>query len=114
MEPKKLFLYGVGGLVGFGIFLTVFIAVCLFFLSHDLPNLIEPKDYKPWLTSQIYSSDGVKIGEFLEQRRYLVGPDEIPDLLRKAFVASEDGDFYQHSGISYEGFFRAWPCPLSW
>ena len=74
----------------------------------DLPaNLSAITDYQPIRASQIWSADGELIGEFFVEKRVLLPIEQIPDLVRKAFVAAEDGRFYKHGGVDYLGVLRA-------
>jgi penicillin-binding protein 1A len=41
------------------------------------------------------------------EKRVLLPIEQIPDLVRKAFVAAEDGRFYKHGGVDYLGVLRA-------
>ncbi len=59
------------------------------------------------IPTRIYDRNGEIIGEFFEQKREIVPYDYMPEWLIKAVIASEDRDFYKHSGISYRGIFRA-------
>jgi penicillin-binding protein 1A len=56
---------------------------------------------------RIYSADGVLMGEFGVQRRRPVAIDEIPPLLTKAFLVTEDSRFFEHDGIDLSGLGRA-------
>jgi penicillin-binding protein 1A len=74
----------------------------------DLPeNLDVVTDYRPLRASQIFSADGELIGEFFVEKRLLVPIEQIPAVVRQAFVAAEDVRFYQHGGIDYLGIARA-------
>jgi penicillin-binding protein 1A len=74
----------------------------------DLPaNLSAVTDYQPVRASQIWSADGELIGEFFVEKRVLLRIEQVPDLVRKAFVAAEDGRFYKHGGVDYLGVLRA-------
>lgn len=54
------------------------------------------------------------IAEFsVEKGQYVRSPDEIPVMLKKALVASEDGRFYSHGGIDWKATFRAVVVTLS-
>ncbi len=54
---------------------------------------------EPPLIGRIYPADN--------EDRVLVRLEDVPDLLRKALIASEDHDFYQHIGIDPRGIARA-------
>ncbi len=59
------------------------------------------------IPSRIYDKDGELIGEFYSQRRIILSPNEIPDIVKKAVISAEDRDFYHHFGISIKGMIRA-------
>jgi penicillin-binding protein 1A len=82
------------------------IAFYTLFLS-DLPDLRNLRDYSPLLTSRVYDREGRLIGEFYDERRFLVGLDELPEHVVQAFVAAEDDTFFEHSGLDYQGILRA-------
>ncbi len=75
---------------------------------NDLPAKLDAvTDYKPLRASQIFSADGEMIGEFFVEKRVLVPIEQVPDLVKKAFVAAEDVRFYKHHGVDYLGILRA-------
>lgn len=73
----------------------------------DLPLVETLEDYQPSVITQIFADNGQVISEFAVERRVVVGYEEIPDHLRKAFIAAEDKRFYRHPGIDPFGIFRA-------
>ena len=77
------------------------------FRSDLPPDLNVLTDYRPLRASQIFSADGEMIGEFFVEKRVLVPVDQLPDTVKKAFVAAEDARFYHHHGIDYLGIARA-------
>jgi penicillin-binding protein 1A len=101
---RILLLSGAGALV-LGLVLGVWGYLAF---QSDLPqNLSVVTDYRPIRASQIFSADGETIGEFYVEKRVLIPLAEIPDMVRKAFVAAEDARFYQHGGVDYLGILRA-------
>ena len=78
-----------------------------YYLSEDLPKITSLADYRPPIITTMYSDDGRKIGEFFKERRIVVPLIEMPDILKKAFVAAEDARFYQHKGIDFYSILRA-------
>ncbi|MEW6445269.1 MAG: penicillin-binding protein 1A [Pseudomonadota bacterium] len=56
---------------------------------------------------RVYDRNGGLIAEFGEKRRIPVLIDQVPDLVRNAFLAAEDDRFYQHQGVDLQGLFRA-------
>ncbi|MCJ8276483.1 MAG: transglycosylase domain-containing protein, partial [Bdellovibrionales bacterium] len=100
---KKLFILisftsVVGAFVGLGTY---------YYFASTLPELFSVEDYDPLLVSEVYARNGEKIGEFYRENRKLVPVDEIPENLINAFLAAEDSDFYDHSGLNYKGLVRA-------
>lgn len=93
------------------LFLSLFalgsIYAIYYYYSKDLPQLDSLKDYNPPVASEVFSADGVKIGEFWKEKRYLLSPEELPKALVQAIVASEDDRFFEHKGLDYQGILRA-------
>ncbi|MBI3375980.1 MAG: penicillin-binding protein 1A [Betaproteobacteria bacterium] len=73
----------------------------------NLPSLEVLTDYQPKIPLRVYTTEGVLIGEFGEERRTIVSIGEVPERLKKAILAAEDERFYQHAGIDYFGVARA-------
>ena len=63
----------------------------LFAYSPDLPEIESLDDYVPDTITRIYDRTGETIGEFATQRRVIIDYDDIPDVLRQAIIAAEDG-----------------------
>lgn len=76
-------------------------------ISRDLPKIGSLKDYKPPIITKIYDDNGEVIGEFFKEKRILTPIEDIPLMLSNAFVAAEDGDFYEHPGYDYKSIARA-------
>lgn len=84
------------------------VAVYVIAITSNLPamnTILE--DYHPLLISEVYDRHGEKFGEFYRERRKLVPIEDIPQQLINAFVAAEDSEFYEHSGLNYRAIMRA-------
>lgn len=75
--------------------------------SRDLPSHETLAQYSPKTISRIYSAEGQLIDEFAEERRIFVPIDEVPDLIKQAFVSAEDKNFYSHPGYDLRGILSA-------
>ena len=75
--------------------------------SRDLPNHETLKQYAPATLSTIYSGEGRVMDEFAKERRIFTPIDEIPDLVKFAFVSAEDKNFYSHKGYDPLGIIKA-------
>ena len=87
-----------------GALVFVFAAVIIY---PTLPSLEILTDYQPKVPLRIYTSEGLLIGEFGEERRAVVSIDTVPKAMRDAILAAEDERFYQHGGVDYVGVMRA-------
>ncbi len=76
-------------------------------LTRDLPKLERISDYRPKAVSYMRSEDGQLMAELFDERRYPVTIDEIPPMVRNAFLAAEDANFYRHPGIDIVSILRA-------
>ena len=56
---------------------------------------------------KVFTSDGVLIGEFGDQKRRTIEYKEIPQNLKNAFLAAEDDQFFEHQGIRIPSLIRA-------
>ena len=56
---------------------------------------------------RVYTRDGRLIAEFGEKRRHPVTIDQVPQLMKEAFIAAEDDRFYQHPGVDWMSIARA-------
>jgi penicillin-binding protein 1A len=74
--------------------------------SEDLPDYEQLKNYNPMITTRLYAADGSLISEFSKEKRIFVPINDIPKNLINAFLAAEDSNFYQHSGIDIIAIFR--------
>lgn len=71
--------------------------------SRDLPNYEALANYTPKTISRIYSGEGRLMDEFATERRIFAPIDEIPDLVKYAFISAEDKNFYSHGGFDARG-----------
>ncbi len=71
--------------------------------GRDLPSHESLAQYKPPTISRIYSGEGHLIDEFARERRLYAPANEIPDLVKQAFISAEDKNFYQHHGYDTRG-----------
>ncbi len=78
-----------------------------FYLKPQLPSIEGLSDVQLQVPLRIYSSDGALMGEFGEKRRTPKKFDEIPEVMRQAFLSAEDNRFFEHPGVDYQGILRA-------
>lgn len=104
---KRLLAVLAGIALAAAVLLAGAVAVAVMVIYPTLPNLGALTDYRPKIPLRIYSSDGVLLGEFGEERRSFMRIRDVPALMKWAVLAAEDERFYQHGGVDYIGVLRA-------
>ncbi|MFO1326446.1 MAG: penicillin-binding protein 1A [Rubrivivax sp.] len=96
------------GVLGAGLAaLLLVVAVALAVAYPNLPDVGSLTDYRPKLPLRVFTSDGVLLGEYGEERRNFTPIAQIPQVMKDAVLAAEDARFYQHGGVDYKGIARA-------
>ena len=83
------------------------IGITYLVLKNDLPSVETLKDVRLQTPMRVFSQDGELISQFGEKRRIPLKLDEMPPMLIKAVLATEDSRFYEHPGIDLIGVMRA-------
>ncbi len=97
-------------LLAFTLFsLISFIAIfsVLWTYSNKLPDYKFLKNYKPSVSSKVYSGKGVLISDFSTEKRIFVPFNAIPKKIIYSFLSSEDKNFFKHPGVDAKGVLRA-------
>ncbi len=98
-------------LVSLAFFGAFFAMIGLFLIvmhySVGLPDYHQLAVYQPQVTSRVYASDGSLVAEYATEKRSFVPVENIPEMLKNAFIAAEDKNFYNHGGIDFFGLTRA-------
>jgi len=77
------------------------------YIEPQLPDVATLRDVRLQIPMQVYSADGELIAQYGEKRRIPLTLNEIPPVMVKAFIATEDSRFYEHHGVDPVGIFRA-------
>jgi penicillin-binding protein 1A len=96
-----------GGVLALLLGVAICVAIGLAVAYPKMPELSALTDYRPKLPLRVFSSDGVLLGEYGEERRQFVPIAQIPKVMRDAVLAIEDARFYHHGGVDYLGVIRA-------
>ena len=78
--------------------LALTVGAVFWMYSRDLPSHESLAQYRPPTISRIYSTEGKIIDEFAQERRLFTPAEEIPPLIKQAFISAEDKNFYTHKG----------------
>ena len=77
------------------------------YLEPALPTVQAMRNIAFQVPLRVYTRDGDLIAQIGEQRRIPVRYDQVPEVVKHAFLAAEDDRFFQHHGIDYLGLLRA-------
>ncbi|MGB3407177.1 MAG: penicillin-binding protein 1A, partial [Jannaschia sp.] len=83
------------------------VGAILWMYGRDLPNHEQLAQYTPPTISRIYSGEGRLMDEFARERRLFAPAEDIPDLVKEAFISAEDKNFYLHAGYDPVGMVAA-------
>ena len=100
---KKLFIFLT--LLSLAGFIAIF--AVLWSYSNKLPDYKFLKNFKPSVSSKVYSGNGVLISDFSSEKRIFVPYNSIPKNIINSFLSSEDKNFFKHPGVDAKGILRA-------
>ena len=79
----------------------------LWIYSNKLPDYKFLKNYKPPVSSKLYSGNGVLVSDFSSEKRIFVPFEAIPNVVINSFLSAEDKNFFYHPGVDAKGIVRA-------
>jgi penicillin-binding protein 1A len=77
------------------------------FSMWDLPEIEMLEEYRPSITSRVYTDNNRMLAEFYLENRTPVELNDVPEMLTQALLSAEDSRFYQHHGLDARGIARA-------
>src|SRR6202008_3813776 len=77
------------------------------YLVTSLPSVEAMRNVELQVPLRVFTRSGALIAQIGEQRRIPVTYEQIPELVKHAFIAAEDERFFEHHGIDYLGVVRA-------
>jgi penicillin-binding protein 1A len=86
--------------------IQITLGIYLYFAS-EIPSSSEVASVELQVPLKIFTNDGKLIGEFGEIHRTKLKFEEIPDTFVKAFLAAEDSDYFNHTGVDILSLVRA-------
>ena len=100
---KKIFI----GIIGISLITFTLITVILWNFSNNIPDYKFLKNYKPPVSSKVYSGNGELVSDFSKEKRIFVPYSSIPQKVINAFLSAEDKNFFSHPGVDAKGVLRA-------
>jgi penicillin-binding protein 1A len=83
------------------------LAASYVYLAPDLPSSESMRKVELQIPLRVYTRNGALMAQIGEQRRIPVTYEEIPLIVKQAFLAAEDERFFTHHGIDFPGVMRA-------
>ncbi len=93
--------------ISFSLLFSILILGVLWNFSNNIPDYKFLKNYKPPVSSKVYSGDGDLVANFSQEKRIFVPYESIPQNVVEAFLSAEDKNFFSHPGVDAKGVLRA-------
>ena len=93
--------------VSISLILLILILGILWNYSNNIPDYKFLKNYKPPVSSKVYSGDGDLVANFSTEKRIFIPYRSIPKNVINAFLSAEDKNFFSHPGVDAKGVLRA-------
>ena len=88
--------------------ISIFMVIAILWTySNKLPDYKFLKNYKPPVSSKLYSGGGELVSDFSSEKRIFVPYDSIPKIVINSFLSAEDKNFFYHPGVDAKGIMRA-------
>jgi penicillin-binding protein 1A len=93
--------------IGLTVLVAYAVACSYIYVEPSLPSVESMKRTELQVPLRVYSREGKLIAQIGEQRRNPVKYEDIPLVVRNAFIAAEDDRFFEHRGFDWQGVARA-------
>ena len=93
--------------LSFILLIGILIFGVLWAYSNSIPDYKFLKNYKPPVSSKVYSGDGELVADFSKEKRIFVPYNSIPKNVINSFLSAEDKNFFSHPGVDAKGVLRA-------
>ncbi|WP_415299529.1 penicillin-binding protein 1A [Candidatus Pelagibacter sp. Uisw_134_02] len=94
-------------ILSFGLLSAFIIIAVLWAFSNNLPDYKFLKNYKPAVSSKVYSGNGELVNDFSTEKRIFVPYNAISEKVINSFLSAEDKNFFSHPGVDARGVLRA-------
>jgi len=93
--------------IGIFVLISLLVLTILWTFSNKIPDYKFLKNYKPPVSSKVYSGDGTLVADFSREKRIFVPYESIPKNVINSFLSAEDKNFFSHPGVDAKGVLRA-------
>ncbi len=95
------------GFISISSILLFLVLSILWNFSNNIPDYKFLKNYKPPVSSKVFSGKGNLVADFSKEKRIFVPYRSIPKNVINAFLSAEDKNFFSHPGVDAKGVLRA-------
>ena len=95
------------GFLSFLLLSLITVLGILWIFSNNIPDYKFLKNYKPPVSSKVYSGNGDLVADFSKEKRIFVPYGTIPKNVINSFLSAEDKNFFSHPGVDAKGVLRA-------
>tara|TARA_A100001011_G_scaffold399112_1_gene506293 strand:- start:361 stop:2697 length:2337 start_codon:yes stop_codon:yes gene_type:complete len=95
------------GILTLILLIIISILCVLWSYSNKIPDYKFLKNYKPPVSSKVYSGNGELVADFSKEKRIFVPYNSIPKTVINSFLSAEDKNFFSHPGVDAKGVLRA-------
>ena len=100
---KNIFL----AFIGFSLIFLLVVLTILWNFSNKIPDYTFLKNYKPPVSSKVYSGNAELVADFSQEKRIFIPYNSIPKTVINSFLSAEDKNFFSHPGVDAKGVIRA-------
>ena len=93
--------------IGIFVLISLLVLSILWTFSNKIPDYKFLQNYKPPVSSKVYSGDGTLVADFSREKRIFVPFESIPKNVINSFLSAEDKNFFSHPGVDAKGVLRA-------
>ena len=93
--------------LSFLLLISILFFSVLWTYSNNIPDYKFLKNYKPPVSSKVYSGNGELVADFSKEKRIFVPYNSIPKNVINSFLSAEDKNFFSHPGVDAKGVVRA-------
>ena len=94
-------------ITGLLLLILLIVLIVLWTFSNSIPDYRFLKNYKPPVSSKMYSGEGDLVADFSKEKRIFVPYEAIPKNVINSFLSAEDKNFFSHPGVDAKGLMRA-------
>ena len=94
-------------ITGLLLLILLIVLIVLWTFSNSIPDYRFLKNYKPPVSSKMYSGEGDLVADFSKEKRIFVPYEAIPKNVINSFLSAEDKNFFTHPGVDAKGLMRA-------